>query len=311
MKISQGRTFAAALIYSILIATFVMFIMAVVFFDARFMLTFGVTFVTVFVTMLFLNYRVSSAWSKLPQSRMSFAKKHKYEYLPRAGHIDHLKRIALTRIDGSRDEAFYNHITTGNWQYCDFSFNYYKKTKYGEYHAGTVYYGVMFAKLTRALPNVFFDSKQARGRQFRFVFARKQKHSLEGDFDKYFTTYFPEQYTIDSMSFISPDVMQELKNASEYDIEIVGDLVCLYGPVPTNEQDILTMAVKMQKIKNQLMDNITTYRDERLPFSVGRKQVAVQGMTLGRSKFFARLSIAALILYLAFHIISLLMNMAN
>jgi hypothetical protein len=55
-------------------------------------------------------------------------------------------------------------------------------------------------------------------------------------------------------------------------------------------------------IKKELMDNILTYRDERLPYDVGRKMVAIKGVSLERSKLMKRLSIAGIIIYIVVRI---------
>lgn len=275
-------------------------------FAAFLMLFTGVVLVAVSA---YKNWKLNKAIKNLAHTRLTYARNNNIRFSPLGDSLK-LNTLALNYINGSRDESFFNCLSAPDWQYCDFLYNYYRKTKYGEYRAGTVYYGVMTAKLPRKLPNVFFDSKKSRGRQFRLTFTRDQKHSLEGNFDTFFATYFPVQYTIDSMSFISPDVMQALIDASEYDIEIKDDLLCLYGPISTDERDIEAMANKLNVVKKQLLDNILTYRDERLPFGVGRQQVAIQGMSLKKSQFFKWLTIAGLVLYFIVRIaIEILSNM--
>ena len=271
-------------------------------------------YVALVAFLVFFAVRSRETWvinkkvNRLADTREAFALQNSYMYVPIWSNISDVHSIAPMHVEGSRDERFWNYIDANQWQYCDFSYNYYRKTKHGEYRAGTVYYGVMFAKLPRKLPNVFFDSKKARGRQFRFTFKRNQLHSLEGNFDEYFATYFPDDYTIDSMSFISPDVMHALIDAAEYDIEIVGDMVCLYGPIYTNESDLLLMSQKLTAIKNQLMQNIQTYRDERLPMHVGRQTVAIQGMALNKSQFLKRLSAALVLIYVILRIVLSFVN---
>lgn len=190
---------------------------------------------------------------------------------------------AIDDLSNVKDKQIRNIVKGPDWTYSDFSYGVYARTRGGSYKRASVYYGVMSAQLPRALPNVFFDSKKARRRQFRFHFRASQKHSLEGDFDRYFVTYFPENYKVDSLSFISPDVMLALREAADYDIEIVGDRLFLYGPLYEPEVQINDMANKLQKIKKELLDNILTYRDERLPFAAGRREVAPEGASLKRS----------------------------
>lgn len=211
--------------------------------------------------------------------------------------------MSLSDMEGQKDKDYFNFLATEGWTYCDYSYADYNRTKYGDYKTYTEYYGVMTAQLPRELPNVFFDSLTARKRQFRFHFSRRQRHSLEGNFDQYFATYFPTQYTIDSMSFISPDVMMALIDASDYDIEIRGNRVYLYGPLYNPKDQIKDMASKLAVIKKELLDNIVTYRDERLPYGDGRQRVTLHGAKLERSKFLARLSAALIIVYVIIRVV--------
>ena len=161
----------------------------------------------------------------------------------------------------------------------------------------------MKTQLARPMPNVFFDSKQARHRQFRFVFQHKQIHHLEGDFDKFFTTYFPENYEIDSMSFITPDVMQALKQAANYDVEIVGDSLFIYGPIYDLETELADMSTKLLAIKKSLAQTTANYHDDRLPEAVGWHQVSSQGSFLKRSKFWTYVNIGVIVVYILIRII--------
>jgi hypothetical protein len=198
-------------------------------------------------------------------------------FLDTLGAIDELHMV--------RDPVVTNVIGTSDWTYGDFTYQTYGKNKNSEYVQTKVYYGVMTTQLPRRLPHVFFDSIKARRRQFRFHFAADQRHSLEGDFDKFFVTYFPDGYTIDGMSIISPDVMLKLRDAREYDIEIFGNRLFLYGPLYEPQVQIEDMATKILAIKKELLDNVLTYRDDRLPYALGRKQVAAQGASLKISNY--------------------------
>lgn len=206
---------------------------------------------------------------------------------------------AIERLHNAREPKIKNLLVGDDWEYADFTYNVYGQYKGGEYLRARVYYAVMSAKLPRRLPNVFFDSKKARGRQFRFHFAKSQRHSLEGDFDKFFVTYFPSGYAIDSMSIISPDVMWAMRDASDYDIEIYGDRVFLYGALYDPERQLPDMAAKITRIKKELLDNILTYRDQRLPYDEGRKRVAGGGVSLKIGKFWKIVSIITVVLYIA------------
>ena len=244
------------------------------------------------------------AFDKRASELLAFAAANEAEYTPYAGRSGRdFALMSLADLGSQRDRNSRNQVSTKDWTYCDYSYAVYRKTKNGEYKAATVHYGVMTMKLPRSLPNVFFDSLSSRRRQFRFHFTRNQRHSLEGDFDRYFATYFPEEYTIDSLSFITPDVMLALRAAADYDIEIVGDRLFMYGPLDDPQSQIPDMVPKLAAIKQQLLDNILTYRDERLPFAEGRQRVHMLGANLKRSQLFKRLTLAGTVLYIVARII--------
>jgi hypothetical protein len=193
-----------------------------------------------------------------------------------------------------------NYVKNKDWSLVDVT---YSVTDRRGWEIAKVYYTAMAMPLPRVLPNVLFDSNESRKKQFRFKFKRSQRHSLEGNFDKYFTTYFPEDYTVDSLSFITPEVMEALVEAHEYDIEIVGNKVILYGSVFSAEDQSKDMSQKLVRIKKKLLHNIITYRDERLPYELGRKQVTASGMTLKKSTIGTWIAVILITLYIIGNII--------
>ena len=199
-----------------------------------------------------------------------------------------------------REISITNYIKTPEWSSMDLSYAVYQQTKYGEFKQSTVHYAVMSIELPRALPNVVFDSKRAHGKQYKRIFADGQLHSLEGNFDTFFATYFIKDYTIDSLSFITPEVMHVLIDASEYDIEIIGNRLVLSGPVYDAEQQIEDMSTKLGAIKKKLLNNILTYRDERLPFVEGRTAVAPEGMRLKRREVSIWVGVAIVTVYVLY-----------
>lgn len=223
----------------------------------------------------------------------NFALTHNFQVDPAGSRFTAWRSASLLSLRNVKDSKLQNLVTGDDWAYGDFSYIIYGHTKYGDYKRAIIHYGLMSAELPRIVPHIFFDSHKARGRQFRLHFARGQQARLEGGFEEYFTTYFPQGYNIDSLSIISPDVMLALQEAADYDIEIVGNRVFLYGPLYDPAQQIPDMAAKIKKIKKELLDNILTYRDERLPFAEGRQRVTVRGMSLKISRFWLIVSILA------------------
>lgn len=187
---------------------------------------------------------------------------------------------SLNNFPGIRNAKFKNLISNKDWTYADYSYEIFRETKSGDYKAATVFYSFIMTKLPRSLPNIVFDSLASRKRQFKRIFDRSQLQSLEGNFDNFYATYFPKFYSIDSLAFITPEVMEAMVAAMDYDIEICGDTLFLYGDLQDPSLQIPDMASKILSIKEKLMHNIVTYRDERLPFDEGREKVTPYAVAL-------------------------------
>ena len=194
----------------------------------------------------------------------------------------------MRMLDGSclyslapKYRQYSNYIIGNDWDYAEISFKARGQTGLSRLKKQIVRYGIMHMKLPRELPNIVFDSNQHQHRQFRMVFESKQHIQLEGNFNKYFATYFGDGYTIDDLSFITPEVMMALIDAKDYDIEIVHGSLLLFGQIwedPVAQLD--DMRYKINIIREKLLNNILTYRDERVPYKEGRKVVARAGMFL-------------------------------
>ncbi len=258
------------------------------------------------MVLLYGFYRLFKEYQQLTKRAEIFkqlAKKHEWkiiEGLPPPA----IKNASLLKITDTQIQ-YDNAITAPDWTYVDLKYATYLETRYGTYRKAVIYYGVMSTDLPRALPNVVFDSLKQRGRQFSTVFDKKQLHSLEGDFDQHFATYFARDYTIDSMSFITPDVMEALIEADDYDIEIVGKQLLIYGSMYEPSLQLKEMSEKLGIIKKQLLDNILTYRDERLPFAEGRQTVSAKGMFLKRRRIGIWLVSIVVLFYASLFIINL------
>ncbi len=174
-------------------------------------------------------------------------------------------------------------VRTPAWTYYDFVYDLYAHTKYGRQKVGAGYYAVMSILLPRELPNILFDAAAARHRQFRWLIDSSQQLSFEGDFDKHFTAYAPDGYHVDTLSFITPEVMEVMVQYAQYDMEIAGDRLYLYDALEYPETQIPAMAAAGEAITKKLLNNILTYRDERLDGMTNRQSIAVAGQTLNRS----------------------------
>jgi hypothetical protein len=143
------------------------------------------------------------------------------------------------------------------------TFNFYRRTKSGTYLSKQAYYLVLETSLIRQLPHILFDSKSAKRNQFKSVYLKAQRISLEASFDDYFSTYTPQTYTIDTLSFISPEVMESLIEAKDYDIEILNDKLLMFAPL-LDGVDRELFVLKGKALAAHINDNIDTYRDSRL-----------------------------------------------
>ncbi len=212
-----------------------------------------------------------------------------------------LLRLADRKYDAEEKNVY----LSDTWGFCDFQFSVVRKNKYRTFKAKTYHFSVAVFMLPRKLPNIFFDSKKSGGREFGMRFRKTQRHSLEGDFDTYFQTYFHEDYTIDNLSFITPDLMQVLKTAMHYDIEIFEDKLYLYSELEDMPAQLLDMERLGTAIRAKLMRNIEHYRDERIDSQIGRNTVSVHGIRLRQAVgvHYARAALYAVVLVIALLII--------
>lgn len=206
---------------------------------------------------------------------------------------------ALETADDGGSAVF--QVTGPNWRFTDYRFDIYREAKKGRYLSKHVYYSVIEISLPRKLPHIVFDSKKARGRQLYFNFDKNQRIALEGNFSTYFDTYFPAHYQIDLLSIITPEVMEVLLSAKDFDIEIYNDQLRLYAPLlrANRVADAIHTGISISK---KLMNNINTYSDNRLAANK-RKDVHIYGYRIQTNFKKAALGIAASsIFFIAFGI---------
>lgn len=182
--------------------------------------------------------------------------------------------LELNEIDKLKPVASY-----GSDKIFIATFDFHRSTKYGVYLAKQAYYTVFEAQLVRRLPHLLFDSKVSKNRQFKSLYLRVQKLSVQGTFDDVFDTYSPQHYHIDILSFVTPEVMEALIGAKQYDIEIINDKLLMYAPLLSieNQQDL---ALKGRSIADHLNDNIDTYHDNRLSGKERRVEITPFARTL-------------------------------
>lgn len=148
------------------------------------------------------------------------------------------------------------------------------------------YYSAVTFDLGRELPNLIFDSKKSQGKQMKYTFDKGQKISLEGNFDTYFDTYHPAHYHVDLLSIITPEVMEKLIDAKEYDIEFYGNKIYIYHTIVSDDQAI-DMIQKANAIFQLLASNVNVYTDTRNNDPRSPKAVHTYGKTAQRSFVFS------------------------
>jgi hypothetical protein len=106
-------------------------------------------------------------------------------------------------------------------------------------------WGFLALQFDRAMPNIVLDSKSNNslfGSNLPAVLDRKQILHLEGDFDRHFTLYCPEQYERDALSILTSDLMALLiDEATAFDVELVDRWMFVYSAKPFEMTDPATL----------------------------------------------------------------------
>ena len=133
----------------------------------------------------------------------------------------------------------------------------------------THYWGYVAIKLDRRLPHMVLDAKSNNffGTNLPVKFSRKQILSLEGDFDRYFTLYCPQEYERDALYVFTPDLMARLiDEAAQLDVEIVDDWMFLYSAKPFDISNAATIAQVFRVVDtvgDKAVDRTERYADDR------------------------------------------------
>lgn len=159
--------------------------------------------------------------------------------------------------------------------------------------------------LPRRLPNMVLDAK--KNNIFGMIsnlpdsFTSGQKLSLEGDFDKHFTLYAPQQYATDALYIFTPDVMQAVIDyGGGYDMEVVDDSLYVYTQnygALSKQESIQKLVAIAQKVGGEISDQASFYRDERVG-NPAMNMVALPGQRL-QSKV-SVIGVVLLVLYILY-----------
>ncbi|QJU52662.1 hypothetical protein SCB71_04760 [Herbiconiux sp. KACC 21604] len=138
-------------------------------------------------------------------------------------------------------------------------------------HGKPVVRSYIAVTLPSALPHLYLDSL-ANGRapsDLPSSVDRRQRLSLEGDFDRFFAAYAPDGYATDALYALTPDVMAALiDDASVFDVEIIDDRVVFSSPIAADYSDPAPwnrVATVVDGVAVRLAKRAAAYRDDRVP----------------------------------------------
>lgn len=131
-------------------------------------------------------------------------------------------------------------------------------------------WGYVAIRLDVPLPNIVLDAQANNfwGTNLPERFAKTQRLSLEGDFDRHFALYCPQGYERDALYLFTPDIMQRfIDHAAAFDVEIVDDWLFLYA----KDRQITTLDpavwARLFETVGAVLDKLAQWarwRDERL-----------------------------------------------
>ncbi len=133
--------------------------------------------------------------------------------------------------------------------------------------ARTYKYHFMSTTLPRPVPQVILDSRFSSAAFSFTAFSNSEKLSLEGDFDAYFKVHIPQGYGADVLYFLTPELMEALKQAaSRFDIEFIDNKLYFYSSNSKNvrEEDLRIFFAIIEKVSLEAWDNTRRYVDARM-----------------------------------------------
>ena len=146
-------------------------------------------------------------------------------------------------------------------------------------------------ELSSTLPHIVLDGRANNMNFFGSNLSNLPKYymndqvlSLEGDFDKYFTLYAPEDYKSDALYIFTPDLMAQLIDVSApFDAEIVGNKLYFYQEGAFNLSKRATMEQIMTIINTvgvHTINRTSKYMDGRPESPAMKSDVPPAGKVL-------------------------------
>ncbi|HUP26594.1 MAG TPA: hypothetical protein VM124_03055 [Candidatus Limnocylindrales bacterium] len=130
-------------------------------------------------------------------------------------------------------------------------------------------YGVIMVELLRELPHIIFDSRAnniAGLSNLGLNLQSRQEFQFEGDFNKYFRVFVPENYQRDVLYFMTPELMQLMvSKAGLLDMEVVGAKLFFYGGEFSFKKAQLEEIFELiAGVGGEFTENMRLYKDERV-----------------------------------------------
>lgn len=122
-------------------------------------------------------------------------------------------------------------------------------------------YTVFEAKLRQPASHLVFDSKLAKKRQFRAIYSGSQqlKGVLGDQIERLFAVYSPIHHTIETLSFITPEVIEAIIGLDDCDIEFVDNsLLCYSSFLPPKRLD--SFRRRCSNLHAKVNDNLRLYQ---------------------------------------------------
>ncbi len=164
-------------------------------------------------------------------------------------------------------------VVNGVWKKREFkAFNLLYLARHVGTRSSTYEVGIIIIKLPRKLPHIIFDNKANNllgdSSMVDVLPHSSQKVELEGDFNKYFDVYVPENYERDMLYFVTPELMALLVDeGAQYDIEVIGDELYIYDEKSfyfDKKKDVERIFKLIESIGGEFSENTRHYKDERV-----------------------------------------------
>ena len=122
-------------------------------------------------------------------------------------------------------------------------------------------YTIFEAKLRQIVPHLVFDSRKAKGRQFRSIYLKSERLQavFGAEFERLFVSHSPEHHDIETLSFITPEVVEAMIDLPDCDLELIDNSLLAYAPfLPAKKVD--DFRCRWLNLHRKLNDNLRHYQ---------------------------------------------------